>query len=321
VGKNGTLAKASMFPSLTRRGSRFRRVRCPALTIALCATVLNTPRAHAADQDEERDESASSVQTDTLRQTNTTECVEAHASAQELKQAGQLVESRAQLLRCSRDNCPDLVRSECLNMIDDLRAQIPTVVLRVTVDGESSVDVQVYMDEKLLFSEVPTRAFDLNPGKHRFVFRYRQLAPIEREVAITDGERLVPIVVRFVTPPQPREVPLEPPKAPHRSIPWSVYGLSGVGAIGLGGFVGFGLATRSKENDLKSTCSPACSQSAIDSVERRAKMADYSLGFGLVALAAAAAAYFLTTGTDQSPSTGASMIPKALVPPRMQFDF
>lgn len=270
-----------------------RRRTAPAFALAYLSVslgcslpFLGTSRAHAAPAD-----GASA----TTQSSSVTECVESHASGQELRQEGKLLESRAQFLRCSQESCPGLVRSECLSSIDELRSQIPSVVFRISVDGEARSDVAASMDGLELFSEIPTRALEVNPGKHRFVFRFGELDALERQVTITEGEKLVPVSAAFSSTPAEQPAEAEPPPvvAEHRPVPLPVYLLAGVGALGLGGFMGFGLATRSKEGELRSSCSPSCAQSEIDALEIRALVADISLGIGIAALAAATTYYFL----------------------------
>jgi hypothetical protein len=253
-----------------------------------------------------------------------TECVEAHASGQELRQEGRLLESRAKFLECSQERCPDLVRSECLGILDELRTRIPSVVFRVAVDGEPRSDVAASIDGNEIGGEIPTRAFEVNPGKHRFVFRHGQLQPLQRDLTITEGEKLVPVSASFVSP---QSAPQKPPSvvaAPElvsaaRPVPVPVYVLAGVGVLGLGSFVGFGIATRSKEGSLRSTCSPSCAQAEIDALERRALAADVSLGLGLAAVAAATTYYLLRP--SETVEIGAAVAPRAGIHSHLLFHF
>ena len=313
-----------MVRNLTQRAASSLAARAVTYAVAFCAIAVTTGHARAAEANAVSGPSTSGASTNSSKRATTTECVDAHASGQELRNSGQLLESRAQLLRCSREVCPDVVRTECLSMLDTLREEVPTAVLRVTVDGAPRADVEVVMDGKPLFSEVPPRAFDLNPGSHRFVFKHGQLAAIERDVTITEGDKLVSIVVHFTALPATDESPVssssKPVETDHRATPLAFYVLSGVGIVGLGGFVGFGLATRSKENELRSTCSPGCSQSAINGVVHRATIADISLGVGAAALAAAAATY-LFFGTTESAPVAAVLAPKRPWQPQLQINF
>jgi hypothetical protein len=207
-------------------------------------------------------------------------------------------------------------------MLDELRAQVPSVVFRITVDGAPCSDVDAIMDGRPLFSEVPARAFDIDPGKHRFEFRHGQLSPVNREVMITEGEKLVPIAVQFAPSEPDAQAAANDSTSPvsaHRPVPAPVYLLSGVGVLGLGGFIGFGLATHSKENALRSSCSPACTQSEIDAVHRRAVMADVSLGVGVVALAAATTYYLLRP--SETVQLGAAVLPNGRVQSQLRVEF
>ncbi len=61
--------------------------------------------------------------------------------------------------------------------------------------------------------------------------------------------------------------------------------------MGLGGFVGFGLAGSSKEKSLENSCAPNCSDSELDPMRRAYRIGDLSLGIGVAALAGTAVAY------------------------------
>ncbi len=260
---------------------------------------LNSPTAVAADESASVSQVVESTDSSTQKEPSVQGCVDAHLSAQELRNQGQLLESRSQLLICSREACPNLVRSECLLLLDELRAPVPSVVLRVTVDGAPTSNVRVFVDDQLRFSELPSRALELNPGKHQLRFQHEELPDIERELTIAEGEKLVVVAVAFTsrkaasgTSPGSTSVP-SPRAAIHRPVPWSVYALTGLGAAGVAGFVGLGLATRKRENELRGSCSPSCTEAQIDSVRDRATMADVSLLVGGAALALAATVYVL----------------------------
>ncbi|HEY5955320.1 MAG TPA: hypothetical protein VIV60_02155 [Polyangiaceae bacterium] len=261
-------------------------------------------------------------------------CVDSHLLAQSARQDGRLLESRARLRQCAVETCPELVRTECARLLDELHTQIPTVIFRITVDGETRSNVSGYIGERKLFDEIPTRAMEFDPGKYRFRFQFETLKPLERDIAIAEGERYLPIVVAFANPDRSSRktqearggsggngVSREPISEVHgaRPVPWPVYALSGLGIAGLGGFVGFGLATRGKESSLKSSCSPGCSRSQIDSVERLATLADISLGVGATALATALTYYLLRP--TESIRVGAAWLPKGQVHSQIEVTF
>ncbi|MGZ3478173.1 MAG: hypothetical protein ACXVCJ_26990, partial [Polyangiales bacterium] len=81
----------------------------------------------------------------------------------------------------------------------------------------------------------------------------------------------------------------------------------GIGVVGLVGFVGFGLSAKSQASDLRSSCAPACAQSDVDGVKRKALFADVSLGIGLVAIGAAT--YFFIASSSDKDATKVGFAP------------
>lgn len=245
-------------------------------------------------------------------------CVEAHLAAQELRHAGRLLDSRSQLLVCAHEACPGLVRTECTKYLDDLRLQIPSIVFRATVDGVARSDVQVSVDGREICSELSTRAKEFDPGKYRFRFELARFPPVEREISIAEGERLVSVSVEFkserATQPVRRRPATVPTLAPgeRRPIPWTVYAFAGLGAAGIAGFTGMGVSTRHRESELRASCWPSCSEEQIDSLKSRALVADGSLVIGSVALALAGAFYFFRP--NESTQIGAMLTPLGVRP-------
>ncbi|HMA93083.1 MAG TPA: hypothetical protein VKP30_10375 [Polyangiaceae bacterium] len=252
-------------------------------------------------------------------------CVEAHLAGQELREEGRLLESRARLLACADEACPALVRAECTKFLDDLRGQVPSVVFHATVDGVVRSDVRVLVEEREICSELSTRAQEFDPGKYRFRFELANFPPIEREVNIAEGERLVPVSVEFKsersTQPIRRRPAAVPSVAPgeRRPIPWTVYAFAGLGAAGLAGFSGVGMLTRHRESELRSSCWPTCSEEQVDSVKSQALIADASLVIGCVALALAGTLYLVRP--SESVQIGGLLSPLGRAQPQLQVRF
>lgn len=232
------------------------------------------------------------------------QCVYAHAAAQELLRTDDLLESADALGRCSDARCPDVVRADCLGWTDELQRRIPSVVFRFTVDGTDRRAVNLYLDGKKLFDQLPTRALQLNPGRHTFMFVYPGLPQIERVLTIRQGETYRPVEVEVESPAQTEPVSTTtaatktgpPPVSKVRTVesrpvPWTVYALGGIGVAGGLGFAALGLAATSLERDLRDSCSPNCSKSQVDDVRTRETLADVSLGVGVAGLVAAGAVY------------------------------
>jgi hypothetical protein len=95
-----------------------------------------------------------------------------------------------------------------------------------------------------------------------------------------------------VTPP-----PRDPEERGGKSVPLASLGLAGVGLVGFGAAVLFGVKAKNGADDLRSTCAPTCAQSDIDDVKTNLLLSDVGLAVGVVGFAAAAVIFF-TTGSE-----------------------
>jgi hypothetical protein len=216
-------------------------------------------------------------------------CVEHHTDAQELRMAGKLLESRVALRQCAAEACPALLQRDCVGWLDQIEPQIPSLTFRVTVDGQSRTDAQVYIDGALSSEPSVGKAVDLDPGPHHVRVVLAGLPPFEERVLLSEGERYRMLEVPFTSPPSP---PPAPPEM-HRPVPLATYVLGGVaiaGAVSGGIFTASSMSLRS---ELRDTCSPSCSESRVDDLRQRALIADISWGVGVLSLAGAATFFLL----------------------------
>jgi len=80
-----------------------------------------------------------------------------------------------------------------------------------------------------------------------------------------------------------------------------------VAAVGLAGFIGFGLAGKGAVDDMRKPvteggCAPTCSQDQVDAAKTKLLIGDIALGVGIGALAGAFAVYFLTPPEEPKPT-------------------
>ncbi|MFC1642577.1 hypothetical protein ACFL5O_07805 [Myxococcota bacterium] len=220
-------------------------------------------------------------------------------------------DSRQRFLVCASGACPRLVQSDCLRWATEVDAQIPSVVFRVTVDGEARMDAKVIMDGEVLLARLTGKALEVEPGMHRFRFEVGTFNSIEQNVIVGEGEKLRVLSVAFDSPATDHRLPSErraamSPAGPttavrtKRKVPAGSYVLAGLGTVGVASFTAWGLSSRSLKTDLEETCAPGCTQNRIDEVYRRAVIADVSLGIGVASLAGSLAWYLLRPTTFES---------------------
>lgn len=229
-------------------------------------------------------------------------CLEQHVNSQRLRQERKLLEARDALVSCAGYECPVIVRRDCLNWLEELRREVPSLVFRVSVDGRSTADAKVFLDGELVAEQLDGRAIEVNPGLHTVRYEVGALPPLEQEVIVTEGERFRVVEGAFVSPVEAEpEAPAagtgQPPPATEvqyeRPVPMAAYVLGGVGVAALATGAGFGVATLTLESDMKKRCADRCTQDAIDALEQRALIADIALGVGAASVVAAGLIYFL----------------------------
>jgi hypothetical protein len=222
-------------------------------------------------------------------------CVDASTQGQTERDAGHLLEARTQFLQCASDQCPAIVRKSCDRWLADVEERIPSVVVRVLdASGQDLTDAQLTIDGQPV--ELDGRPVQLDPGPHTLLVTHSSGA-IERKTLLAEKEkaRLVRVQLGEDEPAVAGEAPPGPgpgaeqvdegPVEPGGKIPVGVWVLGGVGIVGLGAFVYFGITAKGDYDDLKAECSPACSDADTEAGRRNALIADISLGVGIAALA------------------------------------
>jgi hypothetical protein len=213
-------------------------------------------------------------------------CVNHHTEAQELRMAGKLLESRVALRQCAAEQCPALLQRDCVGWIDQLEAQIPSLTFRVTVDGQSRTEGQLYVDDRLRPELASGKAIELDPGKHRVRFVLEGVSPYEEEVISSEGERYRMLEVALFSMATPTRAETQRAET-HRPVPLGTYVLGGVAvAAAVSGGI-WGAASLSLRHELEDTCAPACPERRVDELRQRALITDLSWGVSALALVGA----------------------------------
>ncbi|HQY60771.1 MAG TPA: hypothetical protein PK141_05205 [Polyangiaceae bacterium] len=229
------------------------------------------------------------------------QCINAYQGAQvDMKQSA-LGAAREKLGVCLSDGCPRTLQADCAGWLKEVDARRPSIVLSFKGrDGTDQTRVPATIDGRPSGARTDGRAFDLDPGEHTFVFQPPGEPPVTVKQIVREGEKsqrvaAISTLARTSAPatPAPRDPGRE---APHtatsveRPVPWTVYALGGLGLVGAGAFVGFGVSGASGKSGLEA-CKPSCLDSDVSSVRTRFIVADVSLAVGVLALAGALTLY------------------------------
>lgn len=210
-------------------------------------------------------------------------CATSYLDAQRARRRGALLEAKDHVRTCLRE-CSDSAAPDCAAWLQELEANVPSVIIAVDRGGVDLPKARVKVDGKPV--EDHGRAIDLDPGTHRVEID-ADGEHASREVVVREAEKARRIVVSF----EPRPTATETSPRP-RAIPWPTYLFGGIGAVSALTFAGLGLYGLRQESDLE-RCSPRCSPDEVSTVRSTYLVGDVALGVSVVALGVAAAFYLL----------------------------
>src|SRR5688500_13879897 len=74
-------------------------------------------------------------------------CAEAYERTQRARKEGKLLEASARAVFCGQDQCPAVLRGDCIAWAAELRVSLPTVVLDVRYQDETEIaELEVTVD-------------------------------------------------------------------------------------------------------------------------------------------------------------------------------
>ncbi len=290
-----------------RVGKGLRGAARPAVVLpALVAALLCTPAVAAAD-------------------VTKAECVDANTTGQRLRHDGKLSAAREQLRKCADPSCPEMVRDDCTQRLDEVEHMQPTIVF-VAKDaaGNDLSSVSVTVDGHPLADKLDGAELPVDPGQHVFSFAAAGCAPVTKTLVVAAGEKgrresvamgggapASPVAAGTQTqgsgpnPEQPPPGAATGPSSGNGMGTQRILGLTSAGLGVLGVAVGsiFGLMASSAWSAQKTDCASAADcprhDQAVSDHSRMSTDATIStVGFvaGGVLLAAGAALFFTAPG-------------------------
>lgn len=249
------------------------------------------------------------------------QCVDANTYGQTLRREGKLSAASGQFQLCNDAKCPDIVRTDCTQRLDEVEAAFPTIVFDVKkADGSDVVDVKVMVDGKVLAEKMDGTALHVDPGSHEFSFEIPGEKALIRTFVLKEGEKArrerILLVGEGTPTGEKKPEPAKPAPAAAASggngdlMRYGGIGLAAAGVIGIGVGAFFGLKASSKWDDQQTHC-----KSTLDCLNHAQALSDHdgavkyggfsTIGFiagGL--LLAGGAALFLLAPKSDAPKTG-----------------
>ena len=116
-------------------------------------------------------------------------CIAAFDRGQTRQTARRLKDARADLVTCSSEACPDLVRVDCAKSLMAVDAALPTVVFTANKLGVDRTDFRLFLDGAQVTEGTEGRAISVDPGPHGARFELDGNAAIELPFVAREGEK------------------------------------------------------------------------------------------------------------------------------------
>lgn len=245
------------------------------------------------------------------------QCVDANTYGQTLRKEGKLSAARGQFQLCNDAKCPDIVRTDCTQRLDEIEGAIPSILFDVKkADGSDVVDVKVMMDGKVVAEKMDGSPLVADPGSHEFSFEIPGEKALIRTFVLKEGEKGRKERILLVGPEgppadkKPEPAPPQPAKQEGGNgelMKYGGLGLAAAGVIGIGVGAFFGVKASNKWSDQQTHCASTTDcpnhPQAISDHDGAVKYGGFStLGFiiGGVLLAGGAVLFLLAPKTDST---------------------
>jgi len=238
-------------------------------------------------------------------------CVYYHLEAQRQRRAKKLIEAKTAMRECAMSECPTMVQQDCLQWIQSIDEQTPSIVFSIDADGKPVTDAKITIDDQDVDASAAT-AIPVNPGLHSYVVSKPPYAPQSGSLNVLEGQHYRVFNVHFE---QPKPVTPQAPAAPVvrtekvRPVPLGTWVLLGVGIVGAGAFAGMGLTGKSQESELKDVCSPNCTDHDVKSMKTLYVGADVAAGVAAAALISAGVVFLTRPTYERKVAVGIAPLP------------
>lgn len=229
-------------------------------------------------------------------------CADAYEKSQVLRDDGKLLQSRDQLRLCARAECAAAIAKTCADWLAEVEQRIPSVVLSAKSGaGVELTDVRVTMDGAEITKRLQGRAVDVDPGVHTFVFEAPD-GKTEQKLVVKQGTKDQALAVTIgAAPPPPRMEPALPPPAMAEertsTLRYVGYAVGGLGIVGVGLGVVFGLSANSKfDESTKDPNNTGCDANDVCGAQGKQARSDAQSAGTLATVGFVAGGVLLATG-------------------------
>lgn len=210
-------------------------------------------------------------------------CLSAFEAAQNQRKNSELLAAQEQLTRCGQATCPAVVRSKCIEWLDEVRTAQPSIVVTVKdASGRDTTAARLFVDGELVRPELDGKPIPLDPGSHELRVELGGEPPKTEQVVLAEGQKNREIALSFA------------PADGDEAAGWSPLFFVGAGVAGVGLIVGAvtgGLAlSESAALDEQCPDRTRCTEAGRDSYDTGLALSHVStVGFAVAGAGAALA--------------------------------
>jgi hypothetical protein len=251
-------------------------------------------------------------------------CIHSHSTGQRESKAGHLRLASQLFTSCGSDEtCPDQLRKECTEFLQEVTRTIPTVVFSaLDENGHDLASVRVYSGDELLADGIDGRAVEIDPGKYHLRFVIQGGDALFADVVVREGEKQRLVQVKKEGPAPAADHASAsgadahgdvPPPAHRGAAPWIA---AGVTVVALGAGVTLGVVGSGKKSDLEK-CMPNCpasDHSTYDGAKSLFLGADISFAAAIVAGAVTTWLFLSSPSHDPASDTKTASASRAASP-------
>lgn len=240
-------------------------------------------------------------------------CIASFDRGQRAQSDRALRRALSELIVCSQESCPTVLRADCAGVLAEVRAALPSVVFAADDgSGHELTDVKVYAGSELLASKLDGRAVTIDPGTFDLRFERVGQPAIVVSRMIREGEKSRVIRVSLASGassgPQPDRGP-DVLAGKRSAVGWVLPGsLAAVGLTGLGIALYTRLSFDSRVDELRGSCAPECTQAERNDLSGMVVTSNVALGVGIGALALSVGTWFLMAPSAPSASPARAAI-------------
>jgi hypothetical protein len=245
-------------------------------------------------------------------------CVASFDRGQRAQSDRALRRALTELIVCSQESCPTVLRADCAGVLSEVRAALPSVVFAADDgSGHELTDVKVYAGSELLASKLDGLAVAIDPGTFDLRFeRVGQPAVVvsrmiregekSRVIRVSLGASAATAGARAGVAPAGGDRGTEAITGKRTAVGWVLPGaLAAVGLAGLGVALVTRLGYDSRVDELRGSCAPECSQAERNDLSSMVVTSNVALGVGIGSLALSVATWFLMAPSSRPPTARA----------------